>query len=249
MTYKLDDRMVGGAPIEQIVPVPLSLAALPVQPGFILATEDPVWGAGEFVFARAAGAIRQHGLCVMTPVWDATTRTIRYDMTEAPATANLGRPLFVAQCYGALTVGQYAWFMMSGNTPVNSNASVAADTVLGIAAAGQAGANVAGRQLLNARSVAPATQTVVKPVLSGASGQRVLQFREIEGFFVGGYVSGTGIPAGAFITNMDPSGRFIIISADLTADVVGNVTQTANNGTIFYNIVNLNRVFAQGAIT
>lgn len=249
MTYKIDDRMVGAPPIEQIIPVPANLAALPVPPGFMLMTEDPVWGCGKFIFARANGAIRQYGLCVLTPVWDATNRVIRFDMTEVPATANLGRPLYVAQCYGALSTGQYAWFMQSGVTPVNSNASVAADTTFGIAAAGQGGANVAGRQVLGARAITPATQTVVKPVLSGAVGTRVINFRDVEGFFAGGFLSGTGIAAGTTIVNIDPNGRFVNISADLTADVTGNVTQTANNGTIFYNLAHLNEPFAQGAIT
>lgn len=249
MTYKFDEDFAGYPPIEQIQPNLAALSSLLGAPGFLARAEDPVWGPGEFVLARASAAIRQHGLCTLTPVWDATLRTYRMDAAEAPATANLGRPLYVAQCYGALTTGQYAWFMTSGITPVNGNATVAADTVYGIAAAGQAGANVAGRQVLNSRIVTPATQTVVKAAISGDVGTRIINVANTDGWFVGGYISGTGIPAASTIVNMDPLGKFVIISADITATVTGNVTVTYNNATIFYNVAHLNRAGAQGAIT
>lgn len=249
MPYKVDDRYVGASPIESVTPVPASLAALPVSPGFVLQAEDSVWGTGTFVFARAGGAIRLFGLCVLTPVWDSATRTYIMNATEVPATANLGRSLYVYQGGAALTVGQYGWFMKAGITPVNCNASVAADTTFGIAAAGQGGANVAGRQILGGRVVTAATNTVVKPSLGGAAGSRVIQVSNTEGWFVGGFLSGTGIAGGTTIVSIDALGRSVGVSADLTAEVTGNVTMTANNGTIFYNVAMLENPIAQGAIT
>lgn len=253
MPYKFESPQAAGYPnIEQIVPAPARLNQLPIDPGQYAQAEDPVFGTGEFIFARANGSIRQYGLCVLTPVWDATSQIFRWDMIEAPATANLGRSLYVAQGTGAMVTGQYGWFLAAGITPVNSNASVAADTTFGIAAAGQGGANVAGRQVVNGRIITPATQTVVKAVVPSVGsqiGDTVVGVANTQGFFPGAYVAGTGIPAGAFITSVDPLNAFIVISAALTAAAAGNVTQTANNGTIFYNIAHVNRPFAQGAIT
>lgn len=249
MPYKFDESFIGYPPVEQIIP---NAAALLVQQwttqGFLARAEDPTWGPGEFILARANGAIRQHGLCVLIPVWVPATRTFQWDATEAPATANMGRPLAVAQAYGAMTAGQFGWFMVSGLTPVNSNASVAAGSAWGIAAAGQGGANVAGRQALNALIVTPATQTVVK-VGQGDAGSTIINVPNTDGWFVGAFLSGTGVGVGAVITNIDPMGRFVVASVANSAAVGGNVTATYNNATIFYNVAHLNRVFAQGAIT
>lgn len=249
MTYKLESpTMAGHPPIEALVSAPAALNQLPIDAGQVVQAEDKVWGTGEFIFARAGGAIRAFGLCVLTPVWDTTNLTYTWNATEVPNTANLGRELCVAQG-GTMSTGQYGWFMLSGITPVNCNASVAADTTFGIAAAGQGGANSAGKQVLNARVVTAATQTAVKPSLGGDLGDTRINVANTDGWFVGGYISGTGIPAGATISAIDPMGRFVVISAPLTAASTGNVTVTYNNGTVFYNVARLNRAFAQGAIT
>lgn len=249
MPYKFDDGIIGYPPVEVISPAPAAGSFPPISPGLIIPAEDPVFGPGEFIFARANGAIRQYGLCVLTPVWDSTNKVYTQNMTEAPNTANLGRPLFVAQCAGALSAGQYAWFMTTGITPINGSASVAADTAVGITAAGQIGANSAGKQLLNARGVTAATQTVVSASVRGVSGDNRIDLANTQGFIPGGYLSGTGVGAAAIITFVDPLGRYVLTSVANSAAVTGNVTVTYNNATIFYNVVELNRVQAQGPIT
>lgn len=218
-----------------------------LQPGNFLTAVDNWWGAGEFIYARAAGSIRAFGLCSLLPVFDSTLNSYRFDVSEVANTANLGRMLAVSQC--SLTAGQYSWFMITGLTPVNCNASVAADTTFGIAAAGQGGANSAGKQVLNARVIAAASTTVVKANCTGPNGGLVLQVPNSDGWFVGAYLSGTGIAAGTTVSAIDPSGRFVTLSAAMTAQVNGSVTATYNNGTVFYNVAHLNRPFAQGAIT
>lgn len=242
------------APVDAVVGVPqIQFAGLVadttprVQSGNFLTAVDNWWGAGEFIYARAAGSIRAFGLCVLTPVFDSTLNSWRFDTTEVPNIANLGRMLAVATL--ALTSGQYAWFQISGITPVNCSASVAADTTFGIAAAGQGGANSAGKQVLNARILAAGTTTVVKANSTAQSGTTVLQVPNSDGWFVGVYLSGTGIAAGTTVSSIDPSGRFVTLSAATTAAVAGSVTATYNNGTVFYNVAHLNRPFAQGAIT
>lgn len=216
--------------------------------GLILNAVDPWWGGGEFIWARATAAIRAQGLCVLTPVFDATLNAWRFDATEVPNTANLGRTLAV--CMGsASAAGIYGWYMLSGVVPVNCQAAVAADTTFGIAAAGQGGANTAGKQVLNGRVVGASTATVAKANALAANGSLVLQVPNSDGWFVGAFLSGTGIAAGAVISAIDASGRFVTMSAATTAQVAGPVTATYNNGVIFYNVAHLNRAFAQGAIT
>lgn len=218
-----------------------------VAPGFTIDAVDTWWGAGQFIYARAAGAIRAFGLCVITPVFDSTLSSWRYDVTEVPNTANLGRELCVAQ--NAMTSGQYGWFMLSGITPIDCNASVAADTTFGIAAAGQGGANSAGKQVLGGRVIAAGATTVVKANCTAPIASTVLQVPNSDGWFVGAFLSGTGIAALTRVTSIDPSGRWVTLSVATSAAVAGSVTATYNNATIFYNVARLNRPIAQGAIT
>lgn len=216
-----------------------------MRPGFQVSGQDPYWGNREFIYARLNGTIRQFGLCVMTPALSGGR--MRYEATEVPNTANLGRPLYVAMKGGA--AGDFGWFCVSGLCPVNSSASVAADTAIGIAAAGQAGANSAGKQMLNARNILAATTTVAK-VCNAASGVLELQIPSTDGWFTGIYLSGTGIQAGTTVVSMDASGTRAVLSLATNALVSGaTITGTYNNATVFYNVVHLNRVFAQGAIT
>jgi hypothetical protein len=214
-------------------------------PGQILELVDPWWGAAEMIYARAGGAIRAQGLCSLLPSFQ--TNQFRFDATEVPNTANLGRMLAVA--IAPMVLGDYGWFVVSGIVPVNSSAAVAVDTAIGIAAAGQAGANTAGKQILNARTVAASTTTVIKAGATAPSGSNRLTVGNTDGWFPGIYLSGTGIAAATTVVSVDPSGRIVTLSANTTAAVNGNVTGTYNNATVFYNVVHLNRSFAQGAIT
>lgn len=260
MTYKLDYRYIGAPAIEAVVPVPATLAALPVPPGLIVEAEDPVWGPGEFIFARANGTIRLYGLCVLTEVWDSTNKVYTYNMTECPSTALLGRAVYVAIGTGAgvassvnaFTVGQYGWFLMTGRTPVNgSAASGAADSQIGLGTVGQVSGTVAAsKQVVNARTVTASTQTVAAATTSfGASGDFRIGLASTAGFFVGGYLSGTGVGASAIVTAVDQLNGVITASVANSAQVTGNVTITYNNATIFYPVVSFQRAFAQGNIT
>lgn len=263
MTWTVDDQFIGAPPIEPFYP---ALAPTGVQfwpptaPGTLVTASDPVWGIGEFIFAKANGTIRNFGLCVLTPVWNATNHNYDWNATEVPNTANLGRPVYVcmseqAVAATALTTGQYGWFMDTGLVPVNGTATVAADTTAGITGAGQIGANTGGKQIVNARVMTAATNTVVKAVAGGGaqgantSGSNLIQVHDVDGLFVGGYLSGTGVGASTIITAIDRAGMVLTVSVVNSAQVTGNVTQTANNATIFYNVLFMDRAFAQGAIT
>lgn len=215
--------------------------------GLVVAAADPYWGGGEFVYARASAAIRAFGLCTLLPVFDSALGGIRYDAVEVANTANLGQALCVSQ--QALTTGMYSWFMVTGCTPVNGTATVAAGTTVGITGAGQIGANSAGKQVVGARSALAATTTVVKTNCSAANASTLLQVPNSDGWFVGAYLSGTGIAAATTVASISPDGRTVTLSAATNAAVTGSVTATYNNATIFYNVVHMNRPYAQGAIT
>jgi hypothetical protein len=139
--------------------------------------------------------------------------------------------------------------MVSGLTPINGTATVAADTAFGITAAGQIGAVSNGKQISNARIVTPATQTVTASTIEGSSGSDIIRLSNVDGFFVGGYLSGTNVGANAIVRAVDQNNRTVQASVVNAGVVSGTITCTYNNATIFYNVAHLNRAFAQGQIT
>jgi hypothetical protein len=240
------NTQMAGAP--QIQLNGFSLDSSPkVRTGRIFEAADNWWGGGEFIYAKYGGTIRQFGVCIITPTWDSTLNIWDFVATEAPNTANLGKGLAIAQFAGSS--GSYGWFQLSGVTPVNSSAAVAADTAFGIAAAGQAGAIANGKQILNARVIAASTTTVVKTGAFGNNGDSFFTVPNTDGWFPGIYLSGTGIGTNAVVNSVDPSSRVVTVSVANSAAVTGSITGTYNNGTVYYNIAQLNRPFAQGQIT
>ena len=241
--YSFIDGVVG---LPQIGLTNQSNDTLPrIANGTPIQAVDPYWGGGEFVWARASAGIRAQGLVnLLTSFADGIWRT---DATEAPNTASLGRTVAIAM--GSFSAGQWGWFMIAGTAPVNGTASVAANTTVGITAAGQIGANSAGKQVLNAISVAPSSTTVVKANCRAIQGATVLEVPNSDGWFVGAFLSGTGIAASTAVNYIDPSGRFVTLSLATTARVAGNVTATYNGGGVHFNVVTVNRPFSQGAIT
>jgi hypothetical protein len=243
MTYRFDAPQYAGYPsIESVLPVPANLAAIPISPGFIATAEDPVWGPGEFMFGRISAGIRIYGGCMALPVWDVTNRVYTYNFLEWTAVANASRPYYVYQGNRAGLTGEYAWFQMSGRSPVNSTLDIAAGTGAGHNATGQMTAATATFGLDGALVITPSTQTVVTPVISGVAGQNVIYLQNTAGFFVGGYVSGTGVGVAAIVSFVDPFGKYILVTVVNSATVTGNVTITYNNATIFYNVLEMNRL-------
>jgi len=246
--YRILGSLVGIQHIDQTIgSVPDPKQSLPLMGG-ILPAVDPYWGGGEFMYVRFGGTVREKGLCVVTPTFDATSRTWLYTAVEAGIAAGQGQMLGVAVL--PATVGTFGWIQIAGLTPVNSNAAVAADTTFGIAAVGQGGANVAGRQVLNARVAGASTQTSVKASNGGGvAGGFTFRVANTDGWFVGGFVSGPGIGAAAKVTAIDTAEQLVTVSAANTAIVTGNITFTYNNAVVFFNVAMLQRPFAQGAIT
>ena len=217
-----------------------------LPPGTIIGAVDPWWGAGEFIYARASGAIRQKGLCHLVPAFDSTLNSWRFDAVEAANTAGMGRMLCVAML--ALADTKYGWFQIAGITPVNCSASVAADTAFAITATGQGGALGNGKQVLNGRIVAAGSTTVAKTNCSAPAGAYYIDVPNADGWFPGVYLSGTGVGSGAKVVSIDAANRRVTVDVVSSAAIAGTVTATYNNATIYYNVAHINRPFAQGQV-
>lgn len=252
MAYSLSFDQIGFQPVG-VITAPDTTRNHPQ--GLIVSGSDPWWGGGEFKYVQANGTIRQYGIVVLTQTQ--TAAGIQYMATEAPTTQNLGRELGISMF--PMVAGQFGWVQIGGVTPVNCNASVAADTTFGIASAsaGQGGANSAGRQVLNSRIVLAGANTVVKANVVTRSGSNIIfSPNGTDGWFPGAFLSGTGIPASTIVGTIDPDGRTVSMfqsgtttAQNATATGSVSVTATYNNATIFYNVASINRPFAQGAIT
>lgn len=219
--------------------------------GTIIKANDPYWSDMELVrlqIPAASAAIYPGTISILSA---------NYGFSAVPNTANQGATLCVSLNNIPVNAGfvQYAWFVLGGRYVFNSIASVAPAAQIGIAAVGQAGANTAGKEILNANVVIAATNTVVKPT-NLRNGFPNITVSNSDGWFVGLALSGTGIPAGTSIGAIDAAGFVVTMVATgtttpVTATVTGlqTITATYNDGVRFWNVVAVSRSFAQGAIT
>ena len=215
-----------------------------MQAGLIALGWSDYWGYGEFMYAKAGGTIAQYGLCVILPTL--TSGALVPVATHHANTANLGYPVFVAMV--GMVSGDFGWFMRRGITPINGTADVAAGTVIGITAAGQIGAVSNGKQILNAKNALPSTTTVAKTGCTNNAGAYEINVPNADGWFIGAYLSGTGVGAGAKIASIAPGGRKVTADVVSTAAINGTVTATYNNATIYYNVVQIDNSFSQGQV-
>lgn len=216
--------------------------------GTMVSALDPVWGGGEFIYGKAGAAIRPGALCILNITFNATLDEYTFSFSEATNVLNSGFQIFV-NIGEAKATDEFGWFAMSGFTPLFCNALLTSGVPVGQVAGGQAGVPIAGRQLLGIRVHQGGTQALVKPLCRGKPNDDIIQFRDWGGLFVGGYLSGAGVGTGAQITALDSTNGTARVSvANTAAGVGGNVTQTANNGTVYYNLCSFNRMHAQGQI-
>jgi hypothetical protein len=149
--------------------------------------------------------------------------------------------------------GTFGWLQLEGRAVYKTNATVAADTVIGIAAAaaGIAGTNTAGKQLVNVRNriSATGTKTFTASTVNGSS--TLLVTNGYDGAFLGMALSGTGIPASTVVAALDPDGKRIymgsaIATIDKLATATGSITLTGTYTGFGSGLIN--NPFAQGAI-
>lgn len=209
--------------------------------GLVVKAYDPFWGYGEFMYVDSVTTMEKGTLAR----WDET-----YTAEDYPNTANLGMMAGILMM--SMVTGQFGWLQLSGFAPASAQASVAADTAVGVAAAGQLGANSAGKQALGVRNRKASTATLAKTNVQTTNNSAVLKTSGYDGWFVGMALSGTGIPASTIVAKLDPDGRTVYMGAtigtlDKLATATGSVTVTGTwtgyIGPVFDNIV------MQGAIT
>ena len=211
--------------------------------GTQLEAVDPFWGWGSFIYVKSNDAILKGSLVA----WDEL-----YQGTLLPSTANQGFPFGVAM--NAMASATFGWLQIAGFVVYQTNATVAADTAMAVAAAGIAGTNVAGKQLLNFRNRKSATATKTFTNTQTYNGTNVLYVPNgYDGIFLGATVSGTGIPASSIVAALDPDGKRIYmgtavaVATGKTSTATGSITLTATftgfgAGLISYPL-------CQGAIT
>lgn len=232
-----------GTPMCSFAQPPDTTQRLPL--GTILDFVDPYWGGAEFIYLQMPASQAVKVGAVLS--YDVATPFLAALMAN---TAILGKA--AALCLSVVpssASAQYAWACISGQFPCWSSASVAANTAIGVVAAGQAGALAAGKQLNNARVTLPATTTVVKANTITKNGSPVIQVGNTDGWFPGIAITGTGIGASAVINSIGIDGHSVTLSANSTADGAASVTGTYNDATNFWNILTFDRIAMQGPIT
>ena len=211
---------------------------------------DPFWGWGEFLYIKSNAAILKGSIVQWGGSAIALGVVTAYLGTLLPSTTLLGMPFGVAMA--PIPSGSFGWIMISGNAVYKTNATVAADVSVAIAAAGIVGTNAAGKQLLNVRNTVAATGTNTVTAQT-TNGTGILQTGGYDGFFIGMAITGTGVPASTVVAALDPDGRRIYTGSaigtlgDKNSTATGSITLTGTytgfgQGAIQYP-------FSQGAIT
>lgn len=213
------------------------------QLGLVIPSVDNYFGFGEFQYVQfpASAAITQGQVLVISGFGGANG----YSAAVASNAANTGRSLAIANnTVASVAQVQYGWVQISGNAVIKATASVAAGVTFGLDATtgGQVTANSAGRQVLNAVTVAPSTTTVVKSGTLMNGSPRVV-FQNVDGIVPGLTVTGTGVSG--TVVSIDPDNRTVTLSANATAGGSSSVTFTYTG----FIVGQINRPFVQGAIT
>lgn len=211
--------------------------------GTVVEAVDPFWGTGRFLYIKSNDAILKGSLVA----WDET-----YQGVLLPNTANQGFSFGVAMA--PMASGTFGWIQLEGRAVYKTNATVAADAAIGVAAAGIAGTNTAGKQLLGVRNRVAATGTKTFSNTVTTNNTNVLYVPNgYDGAFLGMALSGTGIPASTVVAGLDPDGKRIYTGSaigtfgDKNSTASGSITLT---GTYTgYGSGILNGPIAQGAIT
>jgi hypothetical protein len=211
--------------------------------GTVMTAVDNYYGFGEFLYVQfpASAAITQGQVVV----YSGFGGTAGYSTAVATNAANTGRSIGVAiNSVASVASVQYGWIQITGNAVIKAAASVAAGTTFGIdvTTGGSIAANSAGRQVLNAVSVAPSSTTVVKTATL-TNGSPTIRVSNVDGWVPGLTLSGTGVSG--TILSVDPDNRTVTASANASVGGQSTVTATYTG----FIVGQINRSHLQGAIT
>ena len=191
--------------------------------GLQITAVDPFWGAGKFMYVKSADAILKGSLCTWIETFDAGLM---------PSAVTQGFPWGVAMA--PMASGTYGWIQLEGRAVYKTNATVAADGVVAIAAAGILGATATGKQLSGVRNRKAATGTESITLVNTTLGSGVLFAPGgYDGAFLGAALSGTGIPDSSIVVKLGADGKTIYCgttiggAADKLATATGTITLTA----------------------
>lgn len=178
---------------------------------------DPYWGQGSFMYVKSADAVLKGSVCM----WDEA-----YNAALLPSAVTQGFPWGVAMA--PMASGVYGWIQVAGRAVYKTNATVAADGVMAVAAAGILGATATGKQVIGIRNRIAATGTITASGQTNA-GSNVLFFPQgYDGFFLGMTITGTGINASAtVVAALDPDGKRVYLGTAIGTATGRNSTATA----------------------
>ena len=189
--------------------------------GMTVTAVDPFWGAGKFVYIKSADAILKGSVCM----WDES-----FNGALLPSAVTQGFSFGIAM--NAIPSGSYGWIQTEGRAVYKTNATVAADGVLAIAAAGILGATATGKQVLGIRNRVAATGTKTFTATTTLGSPSVVAQAGYDGAFLGMALSGTGIPASTVVAGLSPDGRTIFTGSaigtigDKNSTATGSITLT-----------------------
>jgi predicted RecA/RadA family phage recombinase len=189
--------------------------------GTTVTAVDPFWGAGKFIYVASNAAILKGSVCM----WDET-----FTAALLPSTVTQGFCFGIAMA--PIPSGSYGWLQLEGRAVYKTNATVAADGVLAIAAAGILGATATGKQVIGIRNRVSATGTKTLTVTTTLNSSKLVAPAGYDGVFLGMVLSGTGIPASTVAAGLDPDGRTIYMGSaigtttDKLATATGSITLT-----------------------
>jgi hypothetical protein len=219
--------------------------------GLRVTAVDEFWGAGEFMYIKSNDAILKGSLVAYAGVSVALGVVTSYLGVLLPSAAGQGFPFGVAMA--PMASGTYGWIMLSGTAVYKTSATVAADTVVGIGAAGVVAANSNGKQLVGVRNTVSATGTNTAYANISTGSAAIVCPAGYAGFFLGMALTGTaGIPASTVVAKLDPDGRTIWSGSAI--GTVGDKNSTASGSITLtgtytgYGQGQINNPFAQGAI-
>lgn len=216
------------APISYAGPQPFNDWFLPdtvqrVQLGLQLEAVDPYWGWGVFQYVKSNDAILK-GSAVIVGTMPTFLGTLY------PNTANLASPVGFAMA--PMAAGTFGWLQVAGAAVYKTNATVAADVPIGIAAAGIVGTFVTGKGFLGVHNVKSATATTALTNVQTTQNSNILFCPGgFDGWFLGMALSGANIPASTVVASLNADGRTVVMGSaigtpDKLATATGSITVT-----------------------
>jgi len=214
----------------------------PIIPvGTVVAYNDPYYGTGtaiRLVVPKNTTAFRVGTLALAAAATNAGVLS-NYSYVVVPVTASQNKPVFISLNAVPLNASfaQYAWFGVTGTSPVWGLSAIATTDKPHISATAGAvfATATAGRNLIGLTPVVASTGTVVKANVRIQAGSPLLQVSNSDGWFVGQSVSGTGITT-SLITAISGDGLTVTLASNSTVTGATSATATNNDATNFFPI-------------